>query len=457
MKKKKESKRNRKKQRFQLINPNAAGIDIGSQFHVVAVPADRDRESVRTYKTFTGQLYKLVTWLEELGIETVAMESTSVYWIPLFEILRSRGIDVLLTNARDSKQVPGRKTDVNDAQWLLQLHQYGLLNGSYQPTDEIAKLRAYMRQRERLLEYAAAHIQHMQKSLMHMNLQLHHVVSDITGATGMRIIRSIISGNSNPQELAKFRDVRCKSSEETIAEALTGNYRAEHLFTLKQAVSLYDTYQENVAQCDLEIESILKKLRKVDPPETPLPKPRYRNRQPNAPAFNVREALYAMIGVDLTQIHGLGPYLALKLVSECGTDMSRWPTVKHFTSWLCLAPGNKVSGGKVLSSRTRRSAGRAPALLRLAAVNVGKTNSALGAFYRRLASRIGKAKAVTATARKIAAMFYRVLRYGENYCDPGADYYEERYRKKVLKNIEKRAKQYGLVLVPDESLSAGVS
>lgn len=453
----KREKRSRKKLQFLLINQNAAGIDIGSQFHVVAVPPDRDKEPVRTFKTFTGQLYELADWLKEVGVETVAMESTGVYWVPLFEILQSRGLGVLLTNARGAKQVPGRKTDINDAQWLLQLHQYGLLTGSYQPTDQISELRTYMRHRARLLEYAAAHIQHMQKALTHMNLQLHHVVSDITGSTGMRIIRAIISGNCNPHDLAKYRDVRCKSSEEAIAQALTGNYRTEHLFALKQAVSLYDSYQECVSQCDVELEKILARLRKADTPEEPLPKARHRTRQPNTPAFNVREALYAMIGIDLTQIHGLGPHLALKLVSECGTDMSRWPTVKHFTSWLCLAPGNRISGGKVLSSKTRRSSGRAPALLRLAAVNVGKTNSALGAFYRRLASRIGKAKAVTATARKIAAMFYRVLRYGENYCDPGADYYEDRYRKRVLKNIKKRAKMHGYILVPDEKLAQEVS
>jgi len=453
----KREKRSRKKPQFLLINQNAAGIDIGSQFHVVAVPPDRDKEPVRTFKTFTGQLYELADWLKEVGVETVAMESTGVYWVPLFEILQSRGLGVLLTNARGAKQVPGRKTDINDAQWLLQLHQYGLLTGSYQPTDQISELRTYMRHRARLLEYAAAHIQHMQKALTHMNLQLHHVVSDITGSTGMRIIRAIISGNCNPHDLAKYRDVRCKSSEEAIAQALTGNYRTEHLFALKQAVSLYDSYQECVSQCDVELEKILARLRKADTPEEPLPKARHRTRQPNTPAFNVREALYAMIGIDLTQIHGLGPHLALKLVSECGTDMSRWPTVKHFTSWLCLAPGNRISGGKVLSSKTRRSSGRAPALLRLAAVNVGKTNSALGAFYRRLASRIGKAKAVTATARKIAAMFYRVLRYGENYCDPGADYYEDRYRKRVLKNIKKRAKMHGYILVPDEKLAQEVS
>lgn len=450
-------KRDRKKQEFRLINENAAGIDIGSQFHVVAVPADRDQNPVRTFKTFTGQLYQLADWLERIGVDTVAMESTGVYWIPVFEILQARGIHVLLTNARDSKQVPGRKTDVNDAQWLLQLHQYGLLRGSFQPNDEIGVLRAYMRQRERLLEYGAAHIQHMQKALMHMNVQLHHVVSDITGATGMRIIRAIISGETKPEVLAQYRDIRCKSSIQTIIESLRGNYRAEHLFALKQAVNLYDNYQDGVLECDREIEAILQSLGNSAKPEVPLPKARHNTRQPNAPSFNVREALYAIMGVDITQIHGIGPYLALKLVSECGTDMSRWPTAKHFTSWLCLCPGNKISGGKILSSRTRRSSNRVTALLRLAAVNVGKTETALGAFYRRLAARIGKAKAVTATARKVAVMFYKVLRYGEMYCDPGADYYEDRYRKRVLKNLERRAKQFGLMLMPDNEVQLEVS
>lgn len=367
---------------FWLINPNAAGIDIGSQFHVVAISPELDPEPVRTFRSFTGDLHRLADWLESTGITTVALESTGVYWIPVFEILEARGIDVLLANARDAKQVPGRKTDVKDAQWLQQLHQYGLLRGSFHPTMEIAELRAYMRQRERLLEYAAAHIQHMQKALMQMNLQLHHVVSDITGATGMRIIRAIIAGQRNSKELALFRDMRCKASPETIAKALEGNYRQEHLFALKQAVHLYDTYQASVAACDQEIESVMQSLQRGIEPEIPLPKPRHRTRQPNALRFDVRAALYALVGVDLTQIHGMGPYLALKLISECGTDLTKWPTSKHFTSWLCLSPGNKISGGKVLSSKTRRSSSRAAALLRLAAVNVGKTQTALGAFYR---------------------------------------------------------------------------
>jgi transposase len=246
----------------------------------------------------------------------------------------------------------------DDAQWLQQLHAYGLLRGSFHPPGDIAALRAYLRQRERLLDYAASHIQHMQKALTQMNLQLHHVVSDITGKTGMGIIRAILDGTRDPQVLAGYRDGRCKASVETIAQALEGNYRAEHLFALEQAVALYDAYQERVAACDRRIEAALAQLTPPEPPPEPLPAPRHKTRQPNAVNFDVRAALHAVIGVDLTQIHGFGPYLALKLVGECGTDLSAWPTAKHFTSWLCLSPGNKISGGKVLSARTRRSHNR---------------------------------------------------------------------------------------------------
>jgi transposase len=438
-----------------MFNGQAAGIDVGAQFHVVAVPPEQDPEPVRTFQRFTGDLHRLADWLVACHIETVAMESTGVYWIPLDEILEARGIRVVVANARDVKHVPGRKTDVNDAQWLQQLHAYGLLRGSFHPPGDLAALRAYLRQRERLLDYAASPIQHRQKALTQMNLQLHHVVSDITGKTGMGIIRAILAGTRDPQELARYRDARCKASLETIACALEGNYRPAHLFALEQAVALDDAYQERVAACDQRIEVALAQLTPPAPPAEPLPAPRHKTRQPNALHFEVRQALHALIGVDLTQIHGLGPYLALKLVSECGTDLSAWPTAKHFTSWLCLSPGNKISGGKVLSARTRRSHNRASALLRLAAVNVGKTDSALGAFYRRLAMRVGKAKAVTATARKLAVLFYNTLRHGLDYSDPGASYYEERHRQRVVQNLERRAKQLGFTLEP--AAATGVS
>jgi len=442
------TKKRRRTRRLHTINANAAGIDVGSQFHVVAVPEDRDEEPIRTFKSFTGDLHRLAEWLVGCRIDTVVMESTGVYWIPLYQVLESHGIAVVVANARDVKHVPGRKSDVIDARWLQQLHAYGLLRGSFHPPADIAALRAYMRQRERLLDYGAAHIQHMQKALVQMNLQLHHVVTDITGKTGMGIIRAIVEGVHDPVRLAAHRDFRCKASEETIRAALQGHYVAEHLLALSQAVALYDTYQGLVGECDQHIAALLTRLRAPELPEDPLPAPRHSSRQPNALHFDARAALYAMVGVDLTQIHGFGAYLALKMVSECGTDMSRWPTVKHFTSWLCLSPANKISGGKVLSAHTRRSNNRATALLRLAAVNVGKTDSALGAFYRRLAARVGKAKAVTATARKLAILFYNTLRYGMDYSDPGASYYEACHRERVLHNLTRRAKQFGYTLEP---------
>ena len=388
------------------------------------------------------------------------MESTGVYWIPIFEILEQRGFEVMVVNARDAKHVPGRKTDVSDAQWLQRLHEYGLLRASFRHQAEIAGLRAYLRQRERLLDYAAAHIQHMQKALTQMNLQLHHVVSDITGVTGMSIIRAIVAGERDPKVLASQRDRRCHASVETVCQALIGNYREEHIFALTQAVELYDVYQTKVLTCDTQIEAILKRLKQnARPPKSKLPPARRRARQSNEPAFDVRGALHAILGVDLTQINGLGPSLALKLVGECGTSLTAWPTAKHFTSWLGLAPHNKISGGKVLSSKTRRTGNRAASLLRLAAGTLGRTDTALGAFYRRLSARVGKAKAITATARKIATLFYNTLRHGMAYTDPGAGYYEDRYRQRVLSNLQRRAKSLGFVLreMEPDAAQVGVS
>ena len=430
-----------------IVHERAAGIDIGSRFHVVAVPPDISDEPVQSFQAFTADLERMADWLVRVGVTTVAMESTGVYWVPVFEILEDRGIDVILANARDAKAVPGRKTDVNDAQWLQRLHSYGLLRASFRPGREIAALRSYLRLRERHLDYGAAHIQHMQKALTFMNLQLHHVVTDITGVTGMRIVRAIVAGERDPDVLAAMRDVRCKSSVETVRLALDGNYQPEHIFALTQALTLYDAYQARVAECDAEIEHALAGLiQHIATPDVPLPDPRHRTKQPNAVSFDVRPILYQLVGVDLTQIHGIGPYLALRLVAECGTNLDRWPTAKHFTSWLTLSPGNKISGGKVLSAHTRKTTNRVTAHLRLAAVTVGRTNTALGAFYRRLAARIGKAKAVTATARKIAIHFYNAMRFGTTYADRGADHYEQHYRDRVIKNLHRRAAEFGFTL-----------
>jgi transposase len=438
-----------------VVNARAAGIDIGSRIQVAAVPPELSDNPVQTFQSFTADIERMADWLVSSGVTTVAMESTGVYWIPVYEILEDRGLVVVLANARDCKSVPDRKSDVNDAQWLQRLHACGLLRASFRPTRDIAALRAYMRLRERHLEYAAAHMQHMQKALTHMNLQLHHVISDISRVTGLKIIRAIVAGERDPDVLAAMRDVRCRESVQTIRAAMVGNYQPEHVFALAQALSLFDSYQERIAQCDDQIEQTLQLLNadKIIP-EEPLGKPRNRTKQTNALNFDVRPLLYQLTGMDLTQIHGIVSSVALALIAECGTDLSRWPTEKHFTSWLTLSPGCKISGGKVLYSRTRKSNNRIAARLRLVATSVGRTDTALGAFYRRLAARIGKAKALTATARKIAILFYRAMRFGMRYKDPGADQYEQRYRERVVKQLRRRAAHFGFALQP---VPAGVS
>lgn len=293
----------------------------------------------------------------------------------------------------------------------------------------------------------------MQKALTFMNIQLQHVISNITGVTGMRIIRAIVTGERDPDKLAALRDVRCRESIATVRNALVGNYQPEHIFTLKQALALYDFYQQKIDECDAEIERTVARLNLDRPiPEAPLPKAKHRTKQVSDPNFDVRTAMYQLAGIDLTQIHGIGPFLALRLVAECGTDLSRWRTAKHFTSWLTLSPGCKISGGKVLSAHTRKTSSRLTVALRLAAVTVGRSNTALGAFYRRLAGRIGNAKAVTATARKIAVLFYNAMRYGQDYRDPGADLYEQQYRDRVIKQLHRRAAQFALILQPQNSL-----
>jgi transposase len=434
---------------LERVNPNAAGIDCGSDMHYVAVPADRDPEPVRCFKTFTVDLHQLADWLVSCGIKTVAMEATGVYWIPIYEILEARGLEVLLVNAHHVKNVPGRKSDVSDCEWVQELHSVGLLRGSFRPIAEIAALRSYLRHRETLIDSAATMISRMQKALVQMNLQLHVVISDITGATGLRILRDIVTGQTDPRYLATHRDARCQASEAEIAAALSGNYRPEHLFVLKQNLALYDEFQRQIRTCDTQIEDHLKALTaSAAPPQAPLPAARSRRRtRSNEPQFDVRTPLYQLSGVDLSQIVGIGPYNALRLISETGTDMSRWPTEDHFASWLTLAPHNKITGGRLISSRTQPSANRAADILRVAAMSVGRTQTALGAFYRRLAYRIGKAKANTATARKLAILVYRVLKGEIVYKDPGADAYDARHRETNLRKLRRQAAVLGFSLL----------
>lgn len=434
------------------MNPNAAGIDVGAESHFVAVPADRDQRPVREFGAFTADLYQLAQWLKTCGVETVAMESTGVYWIPLFQVLEEQGFAVILVDPHRLKTVPGRKTDVVDCQWLQRLHTYGLLSGAFRPAEDIRQLRTYLRQRSMLVEYASRHIQHMQRALTQMNLKLQHVVSDITGKTGMGIIQAIIAGERRAEELAKLRDYRTKASEATIAKALQGHWRAEHLFELAQAVELYKVYQEKIADCDRRIEALLATFQ--DRSQGPLPPQtdnKSRRSQHNAPSSDARSELYRMTGVDLTRIDGIQAYTALKLISEIGLDMTRWPTVKHFASWLGLCPGSKITGGKVKSSKTKPSANRAAAALRLAANSLHRSDSALGAFLRRKKAQLGGPAAITATAHKLARLVYSMLKDGTEYTDAGQDYYQRQYRQRVMKNLTKRARQLGYKLVDLES------
>jgi transposase len=416
---------------LQHINVHAAGIDIGSRSHFVAVPEGVDEMPVREFSSFTGDLEQMAAWLISCGVTTVAMESPGIYWIPAFEILERHGIEVKLVNARHVKNVPGRKSDVLDCQWLQQLHTYGLLRGAFRPDAQVCTLRAYVRQRAMMVRSAASYIQRMQKALSQMNLQLHNVVTDITGLTGMRIIKAILSGERKPEVLAAMRDWRCKNSVATIARSLHGSYRPEHLFSLQQAVEFYEFHQEKISACDLRI---LEQLKSFDS-------------QNDKPPKNVEEALQLMSGVDLTSIDGIDTNTALKILAEIGTDMSRWKSAKHFASWLGLSPGTKVSGGKVLSSATKPVANKAAAALRIAAFTLLNSKSALGAYLRRQKARLGAPKAITATAHKLARLVYMMLKQGTAYVDAGQEYYEKRYRGRVVQNLKRRAQELGFELV----------
>ena len=434
---------------FKQLNLNAAGIDIGAESHYVAVPQGRDPkgQDVRNYSTFTSDLHKVADWLRQCKIDTIAMESTGVYWIPLFEILDSQGFDVILVNPRNVKNVPGRKTDVLDCQWIQQLHTYGLLQGAFRPANQICALRSYLRQRAMLVSYASHHIQHMQKALEQMNIKLGHVISTITGVTGMKIIRSIISGERNPETLASMRNERCKSSKSIIAKSLEGNWRPEHIFALQQATELYDFYQKQISNCDLYIQQHLETF---EDHSNGLPLAKHSRNRSGKINFDARSYLFRLTGVDVTRIEGIEAPTALNIISEVGIDMSHWPTEKHFASWLGLCPGSKISGGKVLNSKTKPSANRAAHAFRLAAFSLQRSKSAIGAFLRRKKAQIGPAKAITATAHKISRIFYNMLKHGTEYKDLGQEYYEQRYQERMLKNLKRRAKEFGFKLVNNE-------
>jgi transposase len=438
-----------------LVHPDAAGIDVGAEEHWVCVPADRDVQPIQKFSAFTCDLYRLADWLTTCRITTVVMESTGVYWIPLFQILEARGFEVALVNARHVKNVPGRpKTDRFDCRWLQKLHSYGLLAPSFRPPEHICQLRSLLRHRDNLLQMMVKHIQHMQKALDQMNLHLHHVISDVTGVTGMRILRAIVAGERDPQTLAQYRDYRIKSSPETIAKALEGDYRSEHLFTLTQSLALYDFTQQHIADCDQEIERVLSTFESlVDPATDPLPPPTTTHRQPqrNEPAFDLRTHLYRITGVDLTQVPGLQAPTIHVILAEVGLNMHKWPTEKHFASWLGLCPDNQISGGKVLATGSRRVQNRASRALRMAAQSLRTSPSYLGAFFRRMRSKLGPAKATTATAHKLAKIIYRMLKEQTPYRERSAEEYLHKDQERKLQQLRKQAKSLGFTLVPQTS------
>jgi transposase len=434
---------------IELVNRDAAGIDAGAREHWVSVPEDRAEQSVRPFGAFTEDLYALSDWLASCAIRTVAIEATGVYWIPLVEVLEARGFEVRLVDSRSIGR-RNKKTDVLDCQWIRQLHSYGLLDSAFRPEADMLPLRAYMRQRGMLIRYASDHIRHMQKALDVMNLKLHTVVNDITGVTGMRIIEAILDGIRDPQQLASLRHGRCRNSEETIAKALVGNYREEHLFDLRVACELYATYQAKLAGCDEQIRSALEKFDRTGAgghiPTTRNGKARRRKK--NQPHFDGREMLREMIGVDLVAVDGLDVSTVLTIVSEVGIDLrNKFESEAHFVSWLGLAANNRVTGGRIMRQKgPRPRPNRASQAFRLAAQTVARGSNWLGAFFRRVQSRKGWAVAVKATGAKLARIFYSLVTNKREYDAPDINYYEQRYRANLVRALEKKALTLGYKL-----------
>jgi transposase len=443
------SKRGRGQGRSELrrINPRAAGIDIGSASHWVAIDPSLTEQPVREFTAYTSDLQALADWLVEHEVQTVAMESTGVYWIALFEVLRERGLEVCLVDARATQQVAGRKSDISDCQWIQELHSYGLLRQAFVPEAQIATLRSYVRQRDRWVTEAGRAIQHMQQALELMNVKLTEVVSDITGTTGMAIIDSILAGERDAGRLSELRNPRCSRSQEEIARALLGSWREEHLFALAQARHYYTYLGERIAACDTRIAAAMESCASPEEPSSEPPKASKRDASPHPFGFDAHGHCFQMAGVDLTAIAGVGVNTVLTVLAEIGTDMSPWRSERAFGSWLGIAPNPRKSGGRVLRSATRANAQRAATALRLAARSLSNSKSALGAFYRRLRARIGAPKAITATAYKIAKLFYRMLKSKQPYQDVGQAAYDERFRARRLRSLHRMAAELGFDLV----------
>lgn len=440
-------KKNASKNSSPLLNPHAAGIDIGATELYVAVPPECADKPIRCFGTFTEDLIAIADWLKSCGVTSVAMESTGVYWIPIFQMLEDRGFEVCLVNARHVKNVPGRKTDVADCQWLQYLHSVGLLRASFRPSQQVCAVRSLVRHRDALIKMGSVHVLHMQKALTQMNLQIHHVITNITGVTGLAIIDSILAGERDTQKLAAFRDKRIGASKEIIAKSLVGDYRVEHLFTLEQSLQSYRHYQRLIVECDQKIADLLSAFdSRVDPDERPLPESTKRTRKTNSPAL--RAELYRLTGVDLTAIPGIQAGTVHTLLAEIGRDVSKFPSAKHFASWLGLCPDNRISGGRILSVQTKSVKNRAATALRMATITLYRSQTALGNYFRRMRAKLGAPKAITATAHKLARIIYHLLKTGKSYDHTCFARHEEQYKHRREIYLKNQAKALGFTLVP---------
>lgn len=440
-----------RKRELTVMFPNAAGIDVGSASHYVAVPPERCEQSVRRFESFTEELVAMAEWLTSCGIDTVVMESTGVYWIALYELLEARGFTVYLVNAKHVKNVSGKKSDVLDCQWLQQLMSFGLLAGAFRPAGEVCALRAVVRQRDRLIAAQSQQIQRMQKTLTQMNVQLANVISDLAGHTGQAIVRAIVAGERDPYKLAQLRNYRIRASEEHIAKSLMGNWREEHLFCLAQLLTLFDTHQMLINEADAKIEALLVRMHCHAGQLRPN---KNKGRTKNAPRFDVRAALFGWAGVDLTRIGGIDVSSALKILAELGTDLSKFKTAKHFASWLGLCPGTHITGGKRISGVSKRIPNRVAQALKLAAHGLHRSQCALGAYYRRMAARMGAAKAITATAHKLARLIYAILTKGEEFVQRSQDHYEDQVRTRTIRYLQRKAASLGFNLQPNAAVCA---
>jgi transposase len=436
--------------RLEVVHPDAAGIDIGNESHYVAVPPGRDSQAVRRFGCTTAELKALAAWLQQCRIRTVAMQSTGVYWIAVYDILEAVGFEVYLVNARDTKNLPGRKSDVQESQWLMKLHTYGLLRNSFRPSQQMRRMRTYWRQRNDLVQSAGRYIQRMQKVLTQMNIQLTNVLSDVSGVTAQAIIKAILAGERNPHKLAELRDRRVRASKEKIAQYLEGHWQEDLLFVLKQEQQGYEFCQQQMAECDRQLEQYLQQ-REDRSQGASLPqeirKCRLQKKKGNKPQFDLRTELFRLSGTDLTQIDGLDVMTATTILSEAGSDMSKWADENHFVSWLRLCPDNRISGDKVIGKGRLPTNNRASIALKMAASTLRASNSYLGAQFRRLRTKLGAPIAIKAMAAKLARLVYRMLRYGMQFVDRGAEFYQTQHRKLQIDHLKSKAAKLGFRVV----------